>query len=566
MTDILNAAKQRFQTGYYVYGPRPNFDGTKITRSNATGIGIDCSNLLSQSLLAAGYNVDQLATSSIFDDEGNLQPAGAQYYAKIDPATTSIRPGDIVMFWGPFAHVGIVTWYKHDTGTGEFFGSQSSTGPGQTSFTTVPGKPKFFFGGTTKQGSEKFLGFLRVTAPYDPAAAAAKLAAIDAKRAPALQRLGVSQPDTSSQKEVPGPSGNGPAEVLPGPHPSDMGDGTGPTAAPLFPRIGRSLAGGAPPARYPLPGVVPLQPGMPIPGAEGPTSIGGPNGHMPVMPPARPGARIPNSPPLAADPTLSPLRFAPEERQQFGPFTVPPSFRSGVFSGFTSAADKSMAGPQPDAPVSPMPAFGVPRVSAPIGSAAPPRSRGGIEIGDGGGVGDPSLRSMPYPLEPLHAPDRNRAQDDWASSLPRQPLVSPAEGAPGELLGPLAALFGHDPSNPFQAMGTPTLPINNDGYGPPSPPVQIGDGRGIGNWWDSLRPAFQAPSQGQDSANVPGRTSIFATGAPSVAFLPQDKPGGILGMLIDAGHIDPANPDQPPAGALLGMIQEYLRNNPDVGR
>src|SRR5215468_10368101 len=101
MTDILSAARRRFQTGYYVYGPHPNFDGTKITTSNATGIGIDCSNLLSQSLLAAGYNVDQLATSSIFDDEGNLQRAGAQYYAKIDPATTSIRPGDIVMFKGP---------------------------------------------------------------------------------------------------------------------------------------------------------------------------------------------------------------------------------------------------------------------------------------------------------------------------------------------------------------------------------------------------------------------------------------------------------------------------------
>jgi hypothetical protein len=36
-------------------------------------------------------------------------------------------------------------------------------------------------------------------------------------------------------------------------------------------------------------------------------------------------------------------------------------------------------------------------------------------------------------------------------------------------------------------------------------------------------------------------------------------------MLIDAGHIDPANPDQVPAGGLLGMIQEYLGNNPGAG-
>jgi len=42
----------------------------------------------------------------------------------------------------------------------------------------------------------------------------------------------------------------------------------------------------------------------------------------------------------------------------------------------------------------------------------------------------------------------------------------------------------------------------------------------------------------------------------------QDGPGGILGMLIDAGHVDPENPDPPPAGGLLGLIQDTLRHNP----
>jgi hypothetical protein len=37
-------------------------------------------------------------------------------------------------------------------------------------------------------------------------------------------------------------------------------------------------------------------------------------------------------------------------------------------------------------------------------------------------------------------------------------------------------------------------------------------------------------------------------------------------MMIDAGYIDPTNPDPPPAGGLAGLIQDYLRNNPDARR
>lgn len=58
---------------------------------------------------------------------------------------------------------------------------------------------------------------------------------------------------------------------------------------------------------------------------------------------------------------------------------------------------------------------------------------------------------------------------------------------------------------------------------------------------------------------------VFDTGAPPIPYLPpapQDKPGGLLGMMIDAGHIDPSMPDQPAVGGLVGLIQDYLRNNP----
>jgi len=77
MTDIFDAAKRRFPLGYFVYGENPTFDGTKvIARGRETGIGIDCSNLVSQSLQAAGYNIPQLATRDIYDDKGNVTSQG----------------------------------------------------------------------------------------------------------------------------------------------------------------------------------------------------------------------------------------------------------------------------------------------------------------------------------------------------------------------------------------------------------------------------------------------------------------------------------------------------------
>jgi hypothetical protein len=63
----------------------------------------------------------------------------------------------------------------------------------------------------------------------------------------------------------------------------------------------------------------------------------------------------------------------------------------------------------------------------------------------------------------------------------------------------------------------------------------------------------------------PSPASPFATRAPPVPFLPpapNNVPGGLLGLMVGAGPVDPSNPDPPPAGGLLGLMQEYLRNNP----
>lgn len=55
---------------------------------------------------------------------------------------------------------------------------------------------------------------------------------------------------------------------------------------------------------------------------------------------------------------------------------------------------------------------------------------------------------------------------------------------------------------------------------------------------------------------------VFDTGSSPVRLFPpsEDAPRGLLGRMVDAGLIDPSNPDQPPAGGLLGLIQQSMRN------
>jgi hypothetical protein len=48
---------------------------------------------------------------------------------------------------------------------------------------------------------------------------------------------------------------------------------------------------------------------------------------------------------------------------------------------------------------------------------------------------------------------------------------------------------------------------------------------------------------------------------PYIRAAPQSAPGGLPGLLIEAGPSDPLNPDAPPAGGLVGLIREYLRDN-----
>ncbi|MBR0754860.1 hypothetical protein JQ604_21955 [Bradyrhizobium jicamae] len=195
-----------------------------------------------------------------------------------------------------------------------------------------------------------------------------------------------------------------------------------------------------------------------VPGTSGPTSIGGPNGPAPLVPPAR-SPSLP-SPAPTADPGLPQLRVAPEELRNFSPLALPKLSRSDALGG--SGIASAVSGPKALAPITP--SFGAPGVSPEATSPAVPGA-GPIGVGNGSGdlmtdvalapssnpaqapvrmlvrlpsspSTDPSgsreagvapavshrARSFPpvrFPLEALLAPDRNRALDEWAS-FPRR--------------------------------------------------------------------------------------------------------------------------------------------------
>jgi hypothetical protein len=83
-----------------------------------TGPGIDCSNLVHQTMLTAGYNV-QAASSGKMNEI--INGTRSNDYSKVDDYK-NIRAGDVVVFKG---HVGIVRQYNPVTGIGLYSGSQS---------------------------------------------------------------------------------------------------------------------------------------------------------------------------------------------------------------------------------------------------------------------------------------------------------------------------------------------------------------------------------------------------------------------------------------------------------
>jgi hypothetical protein len=99
-----------------------------------------------------------------------------------------------------------------------------------------------------------------------------------------------------------------------------------------------------------------------------------------------------------------------------------------------------------------------------------------------------------------------------------------------------------------------------------TPSEQSAFGTGMGVWRSSAGPdSLPPPSQPPAPPRQPGSSSVFDTGAPPVAFPPSGRPGGLPGLLTDAGFFNPADPGQSSPGGLPGLILDYLRNNRDDG-
>lgn len=282
-------------------------------------------------------------------------------------------------------------------------------------------------------------------------------------------------------------------------------------------------AGSVPPVTRPRPELAPrsgdegslptqLAPGMAVPGAQGLTSIGGPNGPAPLLPPARSGAPAPARPAPPADPTLPPLHFAPKVPQNFGPFAVPGPFRSDVF-GKPDVAPAE-AGTRPSAPT---PALDTSGTFAPAASAAASASAG--PIGDGNGIGDwwGKLAPADSNIDPASV---RRLSSPLLGIVPAGPNQSPRDAGPS----PFAAV----PSLPSPSREQSALEA-----------LLAPDGRGVAEDWTLPLP--------------------FRSFDPQT----QDAPGGLPNLLMQVGAFDPSSPDQPPAGGLLGLIQDYMRNYPD---
>lgn len=199
------------------------------------------------------------------------------------------------------------------------------------------------------------------------------------------------------------------------------------TVPPRSPQVRPFLPGDTPLTDNPRPGAgSQSSSGIAIPGAEGPTSLGGPNGPALLQAPAFSRSQPPGNSGPVADPTLPLLHFAPEVPQNSGPFAMPGSFGGpGVASVGSGTA--AVLGP---------------------GFPMPGNTRSGSNT--------PSSAPALFPLEALLAPDHNRALDQWASSSLRRGASPPT---PGVSAGPRAPV---DSSNLDRASAGGLLGLIQD--------------------------------------------------------------------------------------------------------
>jgi hypothetical protein len=90
---------------------------------------------------------------------------------------------------------------------------------------------------------------------------------------------------------------------------------------------------------------------------------------------------------------------------------------------------------------------------------------------------------------------------------------------------------------------------------------------------DSARPGADSSPAKEAVNDNPGTTElnrsgnrVFVVGTAPMRFtppVPNGAPGGLPGLMAASGLLDSVQPDQPLAGGLLTLIQDYMRNYPD---
>jgi murein DD-endopeptidase MepM/ murein hydrolase activator NlpD len=272
----------------------------------------------------------------------------------------------------------------------------------------------------------------------------------------------------------------------------------------------------------------PLAPGMAIPGTLGPTSTGGPSGSTPLVPTANSGSPSSASPGPDTS-TLPPLHFAPEMPRSSGPFTTPSPWPSSTTGGRSPAQKPGgLLGMMIDAGL--MPWNPNELASTPVASQTSDAGPSGLGA----------------------APTRLAAADDASGPARRSNDIAPPSpsnidrASVRRLSSPMLDRFQvglNQPSfdtDPMPYASLPWLPLPSSGPSPLDVLLAPGRNRAPSDW---LQP-------------LPFRSS------PS---LTPDAPGGLPGLMRQLGAFDPSNPDQPPAGGLMRLIQEYMRDNPDHG-
>lgn len=104
---------------------------------------------------------------------------------------------------------------------------------------------------------------------------------------------------------------------------------------------------------------------------------------------------------------------------------------------------------------------------------------------------------------------------------------------------------------------SPSIRVVSSPYRDPLGSIVAGSKSAADDFSPQQRPQ---PVQKLQGARAP---SVFDTGT-SPAMLPSpaaNEPRGLPGLMADAGLFDSSNPDQPPPGGLLGLIQGYMRNS-----